>query len=62
VNFIIVLETVTESSITMKFERLVIAETKDEAYDKYFAHPFIRNAIAKSHSFAVTLRQIEMVE
>ena len=58
-NFIIELKVITESGVTMKRERLVIAENKDEAYDMFFAHPFIRNYIAKCNSFSVSLRMID---
>jgi len=61
-NFIIELKVITAGCHSMKRERLVVADTKDEAYDKFFATPTIKAAMNKTDAFSVYLRQIEEVQ
>jgi hypothetical protein len=62
VNFIIELKVITSGCASMKHERLVVADTKDEAYDKFFSSSTIRSAMHKTETFSVSLRQIEEVQ
>ena len=61
-NFIIELKVITAGCGGMNGERLVVADTKDEAYDKFFATPTIKAAMNKTDAFSVYLRQIEEVQ
>ena len=57
-NFIIELKVITAGCHGMKHERLVAANTKDEAYDKFFATPTIKAAMNKTGAFSIYIRQI----
>lgn len=61
-NFIIELKVITAGCHSMKHERLVVANTKDEAYDKFFATPVIKAAMNKTDAFSVYLRQIVEIQ
>ena len=61
-NFIIDLRVITAGCHHAKRELLVVANTKDEAYDKFFATPVIKAAMNKTDAFSVYLRQIEEVQ
>ena len=61
-NFIIELKVITAGCHGMKHERLVAANTKDEAYDKFFATPTIKAAMNKTGAFSVYLRQIQEIK
>jgi hypothetical protein len=61
-NFIIELKVITAGCHSMKRERLVVADTKDEAYDKFFATPTIKAVMNKTDAFSVYLRQIEEIK
>jgi hypothetical protein len=58
VNFIIELKVITAGCHRAGHERLVVADTKDEAYDKFFATPVIKATMNKTDAFSVYLRQI----
>lgn len=58
-NFIIELKVITSGCTSMKRERLVIAENKDEAYDMFFASPMVKATMAKAETFSVSLRMID---
>jgi len=62
VNFIIELKVITAGCHRAGHERLVVADTKDEAYDKFFATPVIKATMNKTDAFSVYLRQIEEVQ
>ena len=57
-NFIIELRVITAGCHGAKLGYLVVADTKDEAYDKFFATPTIKAAMNKTDAFSVYLRQI----
>ena len=61
-NYLIELKVITYGCHGMKHERLVVANTKDEAYDKFFATPTIKATMNKTDAFSVYLRQIEEVQ
>ena len=61
-NFIIELKVITAGCHGMKLERLVVADTKDEAYDKFFATPVIKAAMNKNDAFSVYLREIKEIQ
>ena len=61
-NFIIELRVITAGCHGMKHGYLVVADTKDEAYDKFFATPVIKAAMNKTDAFSVYLRQIQEVQ
>ena len=61
-NYLIELKVITAGSHGMKHERLVVADTKDEVYDKFFASPLIKAAMNKTDAFSVSLRQIEEIK
>ena len=61
-NFIIELKVITAGCHRLGVERLVVADTKDEAYDKFFATPVIKAAMNKTDAFSVYLRQIQEVQ
>ena len=61
-NFIIELKVITAGCHRAGHERLVVADTKDEAYDKFFATPVIKATMNKTDAFSVYLRQIEEVQ
>ena len=61
-NFIIELKVITAGCHRAERELLVVANTKDEAYDKFFATPVIKAAMNKTDAFSVYLRQIEEVQ
>lgn len=61
-NYLIELKVITAGCHGMKRERLVVADTKDEAYDKFFASPLIKATMNKTDAFSVYLRQIEEVQ
>jgi len=57
-NYIIELKVITAGCHSMKRERLVVANTRDKAYDKFFANPIIKATMNRAESFSVSLRQI----
>lgn len=61
-NYLIELKVITAGCHGMKHERLVVANTKDEAYDKFFATPVIKATMNKTDAFSVYLRQIEEIQ
>jgi hypothetical protein len=62
VNYLIELKVITAGCHRAGHERLVVANTKDEAYDKFFATPTIKAAMNKTDAFSVYLRQIEEIK
>ena len=57
-NFVIELKVITAGCGGMNGERLVVADTKDQAYDKFFANPIVKATMAKAETFSVSLRQV----
>ena len=61
-NYLIELKVITAGCHRPERELLVVADTKDEAYDKFFATPTIKAAMNKTGAFSVYLRQIQEIK
>ena len=61
-NFIIELKVITGGCHRPERELLVAADTREEAYAKFFATPIIKAAMNKTGAFSVYLRQIQEIK
>jgi hypothetical protein len=62
-NFMIELKLIKAGICSgLRYERIVAANTKDEAYDKFFANSTIRAAMNKTDDFMVSLRKVGIIE